>query len=204
MAVPMPELTQQTTAKLVLLGEMGSGKSSLVLRYVKGQFFDYQASTVGAAFLTKTIPELSVKFEIWDTAGQERYHSLAPMYYRGAAAAIIVYDVTSTDSFNRAKAWVRELQRQGSPNMIMALAGNKADLESSRAVTAEEATAYANENGLFFMETSAKTAANVNELFAEIARKLPKAEAPRPQQPGIVLDTQPQSQTTTRKISSCC
>jgi len=60
---------------------------------------------------------------IRDTAGQERYHSLAPMYYRGAAAAIIVYDITSTDSFNRAKAWVRELQRQGSPNMIMALAG---------------------------------------------------------------------------------
>eukprot|EP00882_Tetradesmus_deserticola_P000741 GHRQ01000809.1.p1 GENE.GHRQ01000809.1~~GHRQ01000809.1.p1 ORF type:complete len:198 (+),score=67.11 GHRQ01000809.1:137-730(+) len=196
------ELSQQQTAKLVLLGEMGSGKSSLVLRYVKGQFFDYQASTVGAAFLTKTIPELSVKFEIWDTAGQERYHSLAPMYYRGAAAAIIVYDITSTDSFNRAKAWVRELQRQGSPNMIMALAGNKADLESARAVTVDEATAYATENGLFFMETSAKTAANVNELFSEIARKLPKAEAPRQQQPGIVLDTAQQPQAA--KKSSCC
>lgn len=82
-------------------------------------------------------------------------------------------------------------------------AGNKADLEGSRAVTAEEATAYANENGLFFMETSAKTAANVNELFTEIARKLPKAEAPRQQQPGIVLDTQPQPQAA-RKVSSCC
>jgi len=163
-----------------------------------------QASTVGAAFLTKTIPELSVKFEIWDTAGQERYHSLAPMYYRGAAAAIIVFDITSTDSFNRAKAWVRELQRQGSPNMIMALAGNKADLEATRAVTTEEATAYAAENGLFYMETSAKTAANVTELFTEIARKLPKAEAAaRPAQPGIVLDNTQQQQQP-RKVSSCC
>jgi Ras-related protein Rab-5C len=83
------------------------------------------------------------------------------------------------------------------------IAGNKADLETARAVTVDEATAYANENGLFFMETSAKTAANVNELFSEIARKLPKAEAPRQQQPGIVLDTAPQPQAA-KKISSCC
>jgi Ras-related protein Rab-5C len=83
------------------------------------------------------------------------------------------------------------------------IAGNKADLEAARAVTVDEATAYANENGLFFMETSAKTAANVNELFSEIARKLPKAEAPRQQQPGIVLDTAPQPQAA-KKISSCC
>mmetsp|Transcript_16869 Transcript_16869/g.36516 ORF Transcript_16869/g.36516 Transcript_16869/m.36516 type:complete len:199 (-) Transcript_16869:959-1555(-) len=197
------ELAQQTVAKLVLLGEMGSGKSSLVLRYVKGQFFDYQASTVGAAFLTKAVPELNVKFEIWDTAGQERYHSLAPMYYRGAAAAIIVYDITSTDSFNRAKAWVRELQKQGNPNMIMALAGNKADLEASRAVSVEDAQAYAAENGLYFLETSAKTAANVDPLFFEIAKKLPKAEAvARPQQPGLVL-AQNAQEAPARK-STCC
>lgn len=199
----VPELSQQQTAKLVLLGEMGSGKSSLVLRYVKGQFFDYQASTVGAAFLTKTIPELSVKFEIWDTAGQERYHSLAPMYYRGAAAAIIVYDITSPESFARAKAWVRELQRQGNPNMVMALAGNKVDLEAQRAVPVDEAQAYASENNLHFLETSAKTAANVNELFMEIARKLPKGEAVRPQQAGIVLDNAPNQQPA-RKQSGCC
>ena len=79
---------------------MGAGKSSLVLRFVKGQFFDYQESTIGAAFLTQTVAvnDHTVKFEIWDTAGQERYHSLAPMYYRGAAAAIIVYDVTNVVS----------------------------------------------------------------------------------------------------------
>ncbi|GIL70479.1 hypothetical protein Vretimale_3626 [Volvox reticuliferus] len=203
MAAPVSELAQQQTAKLVLLGEMGSGKSSLVLRYVKGQFFDYQASTVGAAFLTKTLPDLNVKFEIWDTAGQERYHSLAPMYYRGAAAAIIVYDITSPDSFTRAKSWVRELQRQGNPAMIMALAGNKADLESQRAVSVEEAQAYAAENGLYYLETSAKTAANVNELFEEIARKLPKPEAaPRQVQGGgIVLENQ---QAQDRRKGACC
>ncbi|CAI5983729.1 unnamed protein product [Closterium sp. NIES-64] len=126
-------------AKLVLLGDMGAGKSSLVLRFVKGQFFEYQESTIGAAFLTQTVAvsDAVVKFEIWDTAGQERYHSLAPMYYRGAAAAIIVYDITSTDSFARAKKWVQELQRQGNPNLVIALAANKTDLEAQRKVSEE-------------------------------------------------------------------
>lgn len=199
------DLQSQTVAKLVLLGEMGSGKSSLVLRYVKGQFFDYQASTVGAAFLTKTIPEMNVKWEIWDTAGQERYHSLAPMYYRGAMAAIVVYDITSADSFTRAKAWVRELQRQGNPNMIIALAANKADLEEQRAVSTEEGQAYATENGLHFVETSAKTAANVSELFMDIARKLPKAEpaAGGQQQGGIVLSEAAPASNAVRR-SACC
>ncbi|KAG5675717.1 hypothetical protein PVAND_005598 [Polypedilum vanderplanki] len=146
--------------KLVLLGESAVGKSSLVLRFVKGQFHEYQESTIGAAFLTQT----------------ERYHSLAPMYYRGAQAAIVVYDIQNQDSFSRAQTWVKELQRQASPNIVIALAGNKADLAASRAVDYEEAKQYADENGLLFMETSAKTAVNVNEIFLAIAKKLPKNE----------------------------
>eukprot|EP00042_Codosiga_hollandica_P044684 m.445335 g.445335 ORF g.445335 m.445335 type:complete len:243 (+) comp56849_c0_seq1:239-967(+) len=168
--------------KLVLLGESAVGKSSLVLRFVKGQFHEYQESTIGAAFLTQTVnlDDTTVKFEIWDTAGQERYHSLAPMYYRGAQAAIVVYDITNADTFARAKNWVKELQRQASQTIVIALAGNKADLgargdpKSKRAVETEEAQSYADENNLLFMETSAKTAINVNEIFVSIAKKLPK------------------------------
>ncbi|XP_050685320.1 ras-related protein Rab-5C-like isoform X1 [Leptidea sinapis] len=164
--------------KLVLLGESAVGKSSLVLRFVKGQFHEYQESTIGAAFLTQTLclDDTTVKFEIWDTAGQERYHSLAPMYYRGAQAAIVVYDITNQDTFGRAKNWVKELQRQASPSIVIALAGNKSDLAAKRMVEFDEAQAYADENGLLFMETSAKTAMNVNDIFLAIANKLPRNE----------------------------
>ncbi|KAL5572676.1 hypothetical protein UlMin_022273 [Ulmus minor] len=169
-------------AKLVLLGDMGTGKTSLVLRFVKGQFLEYQESTIGAAFFTQVLSlnEVTIKFDIWDTAGQERYHSLAPMYYRGAAAAVVVYDITSMESFVRAKKWVQELQRQGNPNLVMFLAGNKADLADKRKVGAEEGELYAKENGLVFLETSAKSAQNVNELFYEIAKRLAKSIPSRP------------------------
>jgi len=172
--------------KLVLLGQAGVGKSNLVLRFVKGEFHEHNDSTIGAAFLTQTVALTDgtmVKFEIWDTAGQERFNSLAPMYYRGAQAALVVYDITSENSFSRAKAWVKELQAQGAAKMIIALVGNKSDLEDARRVKTDEARAYAEDNGVLFMETSAKTAHNVSEIFEAIANTLPKKTAKEPTRP---------------------
>jgi len=124
-------MSKTVNFKLVLLGDTAVGKSSSVERFVKNEFFEFQQPTIGAAFLTQSVQldDFIVKFEIWDTAGQERYRSLAPMYYRGAAAALVVYDITSYDSFRGAKTWIEELQRQGSSDIVIGLAGNKCDLE---------------------------------------------------------------------------
>ncbi|XP_029656008.1 ras-related protein Rab-5C-like, partial [Octopus sinensis] len=125
--------------KMVLLGEQGTGKSCLVSRFIKGHFLTNSESTIGAAFFTQRIfmDDTSVKFEIWDTAGQERFRTLAPMYYRGAHAALILYDITNSKSFERAEDWLYELRRHGPPNICIALAGNKTDLESTRVVSFE-------------------------------------------------------------------
>ncbi|PBK76964.1 GTP-binding protein ypt5 [Armillaria solidipes] len=116
--------------KLVLLGEAAVGKSSVVLRFVSNEFQANKEPTIGAAFLTQKcrLEDRVLRYEIWDTAGQERFHSLAPMYYRNAQAAVVVYDVTKATSLEKAKSWVKELQRQANPNIVIALAGNKVDL----------------------------------------------------------------------------
>jgi len=116
--------------KLVLLGEAAVGKSSVVLRFVANEFQANKEPTIGAAFLTQKcrLEDRVLRYEIWDTAGQERFHSLAPMYYRNAQAAVVVYDVTKASSLEKAKSWVKELQRQANPNIVIALAGNKVDL----------------------------------------------------------------------------
>jgi small GTP-binding protein len=167
------------------------------LTYFPVPFLDSSLDT--AAFLTQTVQldDANVKFEIWDTAGQERYRSLAPMYYRGAACAVVVYDITNPDSFAGAKSWVKELQRRGDANVVIALAGNKADLESRRKVEFEEANAYAQENGILHLETSAKNANNVKALFVEIAKKLPK-NRPQPEREAFPLAAPPQENR------SCC
>lgn len=167
-----------TSIKLVLLGEAAVGKSSIVLRFVSNDFSENKEPTIGAAFLTQrvNIGEQTVKFEIWDTAGQERFASLAPMYYRNAQAALVVYDVTKPQSFIKARHWVKELHEQASKGIVIALVGNKLDMIENggeRKVAKEEAERLAEEEGLLFFETSAKSGENVNEVFLGIGEKIP-------------------------------
>jgi len=176
------------SVKLVLLGEAAVGKSSLVLRFVSNDFQENKEPTIGAAFLTQkcTIDNRVIKYEIWDTAGQERFASLAPMYYRGAQAALVVYDITKPASFIKARHWVKELHEQANKDIVIALVGNKLDLVNDdadlRKVSIEEGQNLAQEQGLLFFETSAKTSHNVNEVFVAIGNKIPEKSAPQQQE----------------------
>lgn len=190
--------------KLVLLGESAVGKSSIVHRFVKDSFDDFRESTIGAAFLTQTIQldeNTTIKFEIWDTAGQERYKSLAPMYYRNANAAVVVYDITQESSLDRAKSWIKELQRQANQDIVIALAGNKADLASDRKVSKERAQAFATEEGLLFFEVSAKTGDGVKGVFQHIAEKLPLESQLKSKTQGKSLNLQ---RPSTNNQPTCC
>ncbi|GIX65376.1 ras-related protein Rab-5C, putative [Babesia caballi] len=177
--------------KLVILGDTSVGKSCLVGRFVKNTFLEFQESTIGAAFMTQSVKfdDYTVKFEIWDTAGQERYRTLAPMYYRGSSAAIIVYDITLRESFQQAKGWIQELQSHVDPNIVLALAGNKLDLEASREVSRDMAEEFASANNCLFMETSAKSGHMVQELFTEIAKTIPKGKRINDFHDGFKIDS---------------
>ena len=168
--------------KVVLLGDQGVGKSSLVLRFVTNNFKVNSDATIGASFMSKMImvpngdnETIPINFKIWDTAGQEKYHSLAPMYYRGAAAAIVVYDITRKKSFDTLRNWVNELKQLGPENIVIAIAGNKCDLEEQREIDTSVAMEYASHLNVdtLFLETSAKNDLNVGDLFRQISKRLP-------------------------------
>ncbi|KAF8028797.1 hypothetical protein BT93_E1452 [Corymbia citriodora subsp. variegata] len=184
----------------VLLGDVKARESSLLLWFVKGQSVKFQESTIGAPFFSQTLAvnDATVKFEIWDTAGQVRYRNLAPMYYRGAAVAIIVYDMTNLASFERAKKWVQELQAKAvsilvkrNHNMVMALTGNKTDLLDAQKFTAEEAQTYAQEQSLLH--------GNVCKNCYK-SKRLPRVQ-PAPNPSGMVLMDRPAERTA---AASCC
>ena len=159
--------------KVVLLGESGVGKSSIVLRFVADNFKADGEATLGASYMGKILHmgEKSIKFNIWDTAGQERYHSLAKMYYRDASAAILVYDITKKGSFESLKRWHRELLESGSKDLAIVVAGNKEDLVESESVSPDEVNNWAKSIGAAFKKTSAKTSYGVEQVFRELALK---------------------------------
>lgn len=159
---------------MVLLGSSGVGKSSLATRFVKGEFKDCQP-TVGCAYQTHVVNMngVSLRFEIWDTAGQEKYHSVTPLYYRGAHVALLVYDITKRETFTRAQLWLKELERQTIPDStVVWLVGNKSDLSQSRQVSAQEGQSLAEDRGLGFLETSALSGDHVNQLLLTVAYRV--------------------------------
>eukprot|EP00039_Didymoeca_costata_P011913 m.169838 g.169838 ORF g.169838 m.169838 type:complete len:202 (-) comp15329_c0_seq1:143-748(-) len=165
--------------KVVVLGRQDVGKTSLILRCVEGSFKSGLKSTIGASFFTHkiTIGGRRLKLQIWDTAGQERFRSMAPMYYRGAAAAVLVYDITSKVSFSEVDSWFAELKERADPDLVFCVVGNKVDLRNNDSVSYEEGHEYAKEKlKAIFFETSAKDGTKVADVFLEIAKKLLQKE----------------------------
>jgi len=172
----MEEEPTAVDAKVVVIGNTGVGKTCIVLRYVQGKFVMHTASTIGASFMIKKLflENCRLTLQIWDTAGQERFRSMGPMYYRGAAAAIVVFDITSEDSFTQLHQWVDELRKNSDENIVLAIACNKCDLSGQRAVAFKRAKDYAESVGAIVYETSAKNLAHkgIEDLFVEISRKI--------------------------------
>ncbi|CAG9859835.1 unnamed protein product [Phyllotreta striolata] len=160
--------------KVVLLGFQGVGKTALVSRYVEKAFHPQKAPTVGASFFTcKVVKEDHiVTLQIWDTAGQERFKAMAPMFYRNANAALLIFDITSQLSFDSIKMWVQELKGNVEESMMLCVVGNKLDLNDQRQVSREEASAYSKSIDATYLECSAMTDQGVALIFEKLAQGL--------------------------------
>lgn len=158
--------------KVCIIGESDVGKTSLSMRYCQGEFSENSTPTIGASFLQHRVEKdgMDISLQIWDTAGQERFRSMAPMYYRGAKAAILVFDVTNEESFRRSMSWLRDLKAHADPDVVVCIAGNKFDKGPTFDLkTVEE---YSNSVDASFLRTSAMTGENVDTLFDILTTKI--------------------------------
>ncbi|KAL9356500.1 hypothetical protein Peur_049753 [Populus x canadensis] len=160
--------------KLVLIGDSAVGKSQILARFARNEFSLDSKATIGVEFQTRTlvIDHKSVKAQIWDTAGQERYRAVTSAYYRGAVGAMLVYDITKRQTFDHIPRWLEELRSHADKNIVIILIGNKSDLEDQRAVPTEDVNEFAQKEGLFFLETSALQATNVESAFMTVLTEI--------------------------------
>lgn len=160
--------------KVVLIGDSGVGKSNLLSRFTRNEFNLETKSTIGVEFATRSIEAdgKTIKAQIWDTAGQERYRAITSAYYRGAVGALLVYDISKSLTFKNVERWLSELRENASGNICIMLVGNKCDLRHLREVPTETAKEFAEKNGLFFIETSALDASNVDLAFQTILTEI--------------------------------
>uniref|UniRef100_A0A1B6CP69 Ras-related protein Rab-21 n=2 Tax=Clastoptera arizonana TaxID=38151 RepID=A0A1B6CP69_9HEMI len=174
MANPSTNNSINYNFKVVLLGEGCVGKTSVVLRYVEDKFNDKHITTLQASFLNKklNISGKRVNLAIWDTAGQERFHALGPIYYRMSNGAILVYDITDEDTFQKVKNWVKELKKMLGSDICLTIAGNKVDLEKQRTVPLQDAEEYAKSVGAKHFHTSAKLNTGIEEVFLELSQRM--------------------------------
>uniref|UniRef100_A0A2K6KUM6 Ras-related protein Rab-21 n=1 Tax=Rhinopithecus bieti TaxID=61621 RepID=A0A2K6KUM6_RHIBE len=195
--------------KVVLLGEGCVGKTSLVLRYCENKFNDKHITTLQASFLTKklNIGGKRVNLAIWDTAGQERFHALGPIYYRDSNGAILVYDITDEDSFQKVKNWVKELRKMLGNEICLCIVGNKIDLEKERHVSIQEAESFKEKENKFIYTLKVISHITNKMRMIETAQVDERAKGNGSSQPGTarrgvqIIDDEPQAQTSG---GGCC
>ena len=160
--------------KYVIIGDSGVGKSNILLQYINGKFNEDFKATVGVEFGAKNI-EINgriYRIQIWDTAGQENFRSIARAYYKNSICACIVYDITSRNSFNSVQSWIDDCTKQTPRNILLLLIGNKNDLNDKREVQYEEGEEFAKKKNMIFLETSAKTGNNIDNIFGRSVKQI--------------------------------
>ena len=203
--------------KVIIVGDPAVGKSCILNRFLNNKFNEEYEITVGVEFGAKTIlleDGERIKLQIWDTAGQETFKSITRAYYRSAAIAILVYDITNEESFKSIENWISECRTNGNPEMTLVLAGNKIDIEEERMINKEKGENLAKENNMLFYETSAKNDGSISELFFNsskiITEKIKKGEIdPANESSGVKPGTGyifgiDQPNNTTSKKRKCC
>ncbi|KAM9941596.1 hypothetical protein ACTFIT_008158 [Dictyostelium discoideum] len=160
--------------KCIVTGPPFVGKSSLLLQFCEKEFSFEMDTTIGVEFQTRSIliDSSKIKLEIWDTAGQESFRSITTNYYRGAHIALLCYDITKRQSFQYLSGWMDEVRQMSSPNIVIALIGNKCDCKDKRVITTEEGAKFAKENDILFFETSAKDYESVESVFDGVSKKV--------------------------------
>ena len=174
-ALPEDYSAYDLSFKLIVIGDSSVGKSCLTMKATKNFFEEFYNPTVGFEFFTFNVKvnDKAIKLQIWDTCGQEVYRSLIQSFYRNSSLAIMVYEIDKKESFDNLNNWYNEIREQSNPDIKIFLIGNKTDLEENRQVTKEEANSFVQEHNIdFFIETSAKTGFNAQNVFLEAAKTL--------------------------------
>ena len=193
--------------KLLLIGDSGTGKSSLILRFADDSFNGSFISTIGVDFKIKTVDVegFKIKMQIWDTAGQERFRTIVSSYYRGAHGIIVVYDVTDTQSFSKIQHWLKEIENYGTDQVSKLIVGNKCDLNDKRTVDFASAKEFADEFGIPIMEASARSNINVDKIFLAMAGNI--LEKIRSESSGVIPNktvVKVQRPEEKKKEKKCC
>ncbi|KAH7664167.1 Small GTPase superfamily ARF/SAR type protein [Dioscorea alata] len=201
--------------KVVIIGDSAVGKSNLLSRYARNEFNPHSKATIGVEFQTQSmeIDGKEIKAQIWDTAGQERFRAVTSAYYRGAVGALVVYDISRRTTFDSVSRWLQELETHSDSTIARILVGNKCDLENIREVPVEEGKELAEEQGLFFMETSALDSTNVKtafeivikEIYANVSRKVLNSDSNKAElsQNRVSLTTNGEAKQTSTRFSCC-